>query len=279
MSQSSRSAKQLPGILWKDGSINYLYRLMNNAELHTRRIGDLVEQDYVWAYVLYYFGIGFYEYSEKTLEEVCRDKGLKMEKVVQELESPTYPRPEENLPLASYSIDVIIEYLKHAHFIFVKRKLPYISKLVESFRTDHSSYVSIVKDLKTLFPLFVEDFVRHIYEEEHTLFRYIKILERAEQGKYNPSKLFYMMERHSVQRFATQHEAHDDEMVGIRKITADYSVKSNTPLHIRVIYSELTNFEKSLQIHARVENEILFPKAMTLENGVRQMAVGRVKFN
>ena len=229
--------------------------------------------------MLYYFGIGFYEYSEKTLEEVCRDKGLKMEKVVQELESPTYPRPEENPPLASYSINVIIEYLKHAHFIFVKRKLPYISKLVESFRTDHSSYLSIVKDLKTLFPLFVEDFVRHIYEEEHTLFRYIKILERAEKGKYNPSKLFYMMERHSVQRFATQHEAHDDEMVGIRKITADYSVKSNTPLHIRVIYSELTNFEKSLQIHARVENEILFPKAMTLENGVRQMALERVKFN
>lgn len=252
---------------------------MDNTELRSRRIGDLVEQDNVWAYVLYYFGIRFYEYSEKTLEEVCHDKGLKVEKVVQELESPTHPLKEENPPLVSYPIDLIIEYLKHAHFIFVKRKLPYISKLVESFTTEHSSYVSIVKDLKTLFPLFVEDFVRHIYEEEHTLFRYIKILERSEQGKYNPSKLYYMMERHSLQRFAVQHEAHDDEMLGIRKITHDYLVDVATPLHVKVIYSELCSFEKNLQIHARVENEILFPKAMILENKVKQLVLERAKFN
>ncbi len=252
---------------------------MDNTKLHSRRIGDLVEQDNVRAYVLYYFGIRFYEYSEKTLVEACCDKGLEVEKVVQELEYPAHPLTEESIPLVSYPIDLIIEYLKHAHFIFVKRKLPYISKLVESFRTDHALYASIVKDLKILFPLFVEDFVRHIYEEEHTLFHYIKMLERSEHRKYNPSELFYLMERHSVQRFAMQHEVHDDEMVGIRKITHDYRVESTTPLHVKVIYSELISLEKSLQTHARVENEILFPKAMTLENKVKQVVLERTKFN
>ena len=252
---------------------------MENTELHSRRIGDLVEQDNVWAYVLYYLGIRFYEYSEKTLAEACYDKGLEVEKVVQELESPSHPSKEESIPLVSYPIDLIIEYLKHAHFIFVKRKLPYISKLLESFRTDHSLYAPIVRDLKILFPLFVEDFVRHIYEEEHTLFRYVKILERSEHGKYNPSELFYRMERHSLRRFAVQHEVHDDEMVGIRKITRDYRMESTTPLHLKVIYSELISLEKSLQIHARVENEILFLKAMTLENKVKQVMLERTKFN
>ena len=252
---------------------------MENTELHSRRIGDLVEQDNVWAYVLYYLGIRFYEYSEKTLAEACYDKGLEVEKVVQELESPSHPSKEESIPLVSYPIDLIIEYLKHAHFIFVKRKLPYISKLVESFRTDHALYAPIVRDLKILFPLFVEDFVRHIYEEEHTLFHYIKILERSVHKKHNPSELFYLMERHSVQRFSVQHEVHDDEMVGIRRITRDYRVESTTPLHMKVIYSELISLEKSLQIHARVENEILFLKAMTLENKVKQVMLERTKFN
>ncbi|CAN5563729.1 iron-sulfur cluster repair di-iron protein [soil metagenome] len=257
----------------------YLYPSMEKTGLRSRRIADLVEQDNVRAYVLYYFGIRFYEYSEKTLEEVCHLRGLKLEQVVKQLESPTHALSEESIPLLSYPIDLIIEYLKHAHFLFVKRKLPYISRLVESFNADHESYESIARDLKTLFPLFVEDFVHHIFEEEATLFRYIRFLDKVEKGKHTPSKLFYMMERHSLQRFAMEHEVHDDEMEGIRKITQDYRADATTPLHVRVIYSELTALEKSLQVHARIENEILFPKAMMLENKIKTAFQEKVKFN
>src|SRR5436190_15948296 len=111
---------------------------MESTGLKGKRIGDIVEQDNVRAYVLFYFGIRFYEYSEKTLEEVCKTRGLKVEQVVQELESPTHPLVEESLPLVSHPIDLILEYLRHAHFLFLKHKLPYISKLVESFQADHS---------------------------------------------------------------------------------------------------------------------------------------------
>ncbi len=279
MRQSSDSAKLAGMNIAERRRYFYLYLPMEKTGLRSRRIADLVEQDNVRAYVLYYFGIRFYEYSEKTLEEVCHLRGLKVEHVVRQLESPTHALSEESLPLASYPIDLIIEYLKHAHFLFVKRKLPYISRLVESFRADHQAYESIAKDLKTLFPLFVEDFVHHIYEEEAKLFRYIKLLDNADHGKNNPSKLFYMMERHSLQRFAVEHEVHDDEMEGIRKITQDYKIDKNTPLHVRVIYSELMALEKSLQVHARIENEILFPKAMMLENKIKTSFQEKVKFN
>ena len=252
---------------------------MESTGLKGKRIGDIVEQDNVRAYVLFYFGIRFYEYSEKTLEEVCKTRGLKVEQVVQELESPTHPLVEESLPLVSYPIDLILEYLRHAHFLFLKHKLPYISKLVESFQADHSPYASVAKDLKTLFPLFVDDFAQHIYEEEDTLFRYIAYLNKCDRGTKHPSKLFYMMERYSLQKFAVEHEAHDDEMVGIRKLTRDYSIKDETPLHVKVIYSELTGLEKSLKVHARIENEILFPKAMILENKLKKAFLERVKYN
>lgn len=252
---------------------------MEKTGLQNSRIEDLVEQDNVRAYVLFYFGIRFYEYTEKTLEEVCNDRGLKLEQVIQELESPSRHLVEESLPLISYPIELILEYLRHAHFLFVKHKLPYISKLVESFNADHSSYESIAKDLKTLFPLFVDDFMKHIYEEEDTLFRYIALLDKSDRGNHHPGKLFYMMERCSVQRFAVEHEVHDDEMEGIRKITQGYRVDATTPLHVKVIYSELTSLEKSLKIHARIENEILFPKAMILENKVKQLFLEKVKYN
>ena len=238
-----------------------------------------MDQDNVRAYVLYYMGIKFYEYSELTLDQVCKEKGLKVEQVIEELENPGENFKEANLPLISYPIDLIIEYLKHAHFLFVKHKLPYIARLVESFKANHEAYALVEKDLKVLFPLFLEDFIHHIYEEEDTLFSYIKLLERASKGKYNPSKLYFKMERNSLQRFAMEHEAHDDEMEGIRKITQDYFLAPNAPLHVRVIYSELIAFEKTLQIHARIENEILFPKALALESEVKKIFTERVKFN
>ena len=252
---------------------------MDKAALKNKRIGDIVDQNNVRAYVLYYFGIKFYEYSEHTLEQVCREKSLRLEQVIRELEFPSENFREEELPLISYPIDLIIEYLKHAHFLFVKHKLPYIARLVESFKANHKDYELVEKDLKTVFPLFLEDFIHHIYEEEDTLFKYIKLLERAQKKITNPSKLYYMIERSSLQRFSMEHEAHDDEMEGIRRITKDYELKSDAPLHVKVIYSELIEFEKSLKTHARIENEILFPKAMELENKVKQSFFEKVKYN
>lgn len=251
---------------------------MSKTALKDTRIAELVDQNYVHAYVLFYFGIKFYEYSEYTLEEVCKQRGLKVEQVVKELELPTHLQ-EADLPLVSYPIDLIIEYLKHSHFLFIKHKLPYIAKLVESFKAYHHEYVHIERDLKLVFPLFVEDFIEHIYEEEDTLFHFIIALERASKGSYIPSKLYYLLEKNSVQKFALSHEAHDDEMEGIRKITKNYLLAPNAPLHVKVIYNELKSFEQSLITHARIENEILFPKAMAIENKVRKAFFDKTTWN
>jgi regulator of cell morphogenesis and NO signaling len=251
---------------------------MEKTALKDTSISELVNQNYVHAYVLFYFGIRFYEYSELTLEQVCQQRKLKVEQVIRELESPSYLR-EAELPLISYPVDLIIEYLKHSHFLFIKHKLPYIARLVESFKANHDDFLAIERDLKIVFPLFVEDFIQHIYLEEDTLFTFIQALDRASRGKYVPTKLFMMMEKNAMQRFSMDHEEHDDEMIGIRKITKDYSLPPNSPLHIKVLYSELKDFEKSLITHARIENDILFPKAMVLENQVKQMMAEKVRLN
>jgi regulator of cell morphogenesis and NO signaling len=133
--------------------------------------------------------------------------------------------------------------------------------------------------MKLVFPLFVEDFIEHIYEEEDTLFNYIQVLERAVKGEYSTSKLYYLMEKNSVRKFAMEHEVHDDEMEGLRKITKGYKISPHTPLHIRVLYNELKAFEKSLITHARIENEVLFPKAMNIESKVKIAFFEKAKFN
>ncbi len=251
---------------------------MDKVTLKDTRISELVDQNYVHAYVLFYFGIQFYEYSTLTLTQACKKRGLKVDHVIRELESPTYLR-EADLPLVSYPIDLIIEYLKHSHFLFIKHKLPYIVRLVESFKADDGEYQTVERDLKIVFPLFVKDFIEHIYEEEDTLFSYIHELESAAKGSYIPTKLYYLIEKNSIKEFAAEHEVHDEEMAGIRNITRNYELSTGAPLHVKVLYNELRGFEKSLVAHARIENEILFPKSLALEEKVKLTLFGKSKLN
>ena len=246
-------------------------------EYNKYKITELIEKNYVFASVLYYFGIEFYDYSEKTLEQVCRERGLSMQSVINSLESAT--RQDELPNLNSLPVDIIIEYLKHTHYLFVKHKLPYIARLINSLNPKEAASCPAAEDLKFVFPLYIEDFIQHIYQEEDTFFSYILQLNQALNGKFHPGKLFYMMEEHSVERFAIEHDTHDDEMAGIRNITNNYTIDENTSLLVQVVYKELQSFEESLITHAKVENEILFPKALMIEKEVKKIWRNKITLN
>lgn len=248
-------------------------------EINNKKITDLVDENYVFASVLYYFGIRFYDYSEKTLEQVCFEKGLNLNKVISRLESVTHEKESIDLALFNYPIDLIIEYLKHAHYIFIKQKLPYIARLIENLKTPYPEHKQIAEDLKFVFPLFVEDFIHHIYEEEDSLFCYITLLNDVMHKSFNPSKVFYEMEKFSLQQHAIEHDMHDDEMKGIRSITNDYAIPDGKDLHLKVVFQELCAFEKQLISHAAIENEILFPKALLLEREVKKTFNEKIRLN
>ncbi len=243
-----------------------------------RKIEDIVNDNYVFGAVLYYFGIEFYRYNDQTLREVCHQRGLSPGSVSRKLESIENVTREEKLALQNFPMELLVEYLKHSHYLFVKEKLPYIAKLIESVPAEGENK-PILEDLKFVFPLFVEEFIHHIYEEEDTLFSYVLELNNYLYGSGNPSQLYYRMENYSLHHFSMEHAEHDDDMKGIRRITEEYQLQANAPLQVRVLFSELQSLEQDLKIHARVENDILFPKALMIEQQVRQHMSEKIKFN
>lgn len=235
-------------------------------KMEKKKIFQIIHENYAHASVLYFFGISFYNYSDQTLEQVCREKGLDLATVIRNLETPVANPLAQDIALQQYPVDLIIEYLKHSHFIFIKQKLPYISRLINSLDNSRDDRTS--RDLKFMFPFFMEDFIRHVYEEEDTLFRYISILHAALQKKQNISRVYFAMEKHSINDYALQHTMDDDEMLGIRELTQNYTSCDPSDLHLKVILKELQAFDGELQKHARIENEILFPKALALEQEI-----------
>ncbi len=232
-----------------------------------KKINEIIEENYVFAAVLHYFGIDFYNYSDKTLEQVCSEKKIDTTKVLTQFEQID---KEENIDflLKNIPLDLLIEYLKHVHHLFVKQKLPYLAGLVSSYKPLENQD-SDELDIKFIFPSFVQDFIYHLYEEEDNLFSYIKSLIAIDESKIIPSsELNQQIESKTIQKYAHNHEVHDDEMAGIRELTNNYKITNPKDIHLKVIYAELQNFELDLIKHAKIEDHILFPKALDLEKRV-----------
>ncbi|MCS6968965.1 MAG: iron-sulfur cluster repair di-iron protein [Cytophagales bacterium] len=247
-----------------------------------KRLFELVAENHALGAILHVFGIDFCQHGHQTLEAICRQKRISTIPILKEWESM---RQQERVfapdLLKNYAVDAIIDYLKNAHRIFMRRRLPYMQHLVENARADSLSpkMQEILNDLKVAFPLFAEDFIRHILEEENSTFKYILLLDDALYHRGGLGKAFFAMQKHTMQSIAIKHHHDDDEMQGIRELTHHYATDSHTPLVVRVLYSELQRFEKELQIHAAIENRILLPKALVLEDKVKRLLQEKAALN
>jgi regulator of cell morphogenesis and NO signaling len=236
-----------------------------------KNIEELIDENFVYAKVLHYFGIHFYENRSKTLNDVCTENNIDQKSFNLFMENIKNTQTIDKLQLNAYPVKLIVEYLKHAHQIFIKDKLPYILSLLNNIQGNSA----IINDLKFVLPMFVEDFIKHIYEEEDRLFQY---LLKLEQMIKQPSKLnLFAIKKHafSIQEFALHHDDSDQEMSGIRGITHNYTTESLDDLKVKVLFEALKSFDLELENHANIENEVLFPKALALE----KLALSKIQHN
>jgi regulator of cell morphogenesis and NO signaling len=241
-------------------------------------IADLVGQNHVLAAVLHFFGISFFQYEEKSLDEVCRKFKVNPMQVMAELENWALKKEPTNEELYLHPIELLVEYLKKKHYFFLRQELPFLSNMISGICSE-KMYETLLADMRLMFPLFVDDFIHHIHEEESALFGRISLLQQIERGEYKLVDALILLDSSPISALAEEHEVHEDEMEGIRKLTNNYNLSPSAPVAMRVLYHELQNFEKELTIHATIENDLLFPKAIELEKEVKRTLIKKIKWN
>lgn len=222
-------------------------------------IRSLVDENYVYARALNYLGVEFYLYPDRKLREVCAEMQLDMDRVLKAFYLFDRSHRFSFKELDKYPLEIVIEYLKHSHHLFIKDRLPYISRLVSKYPGQ--------EDMKLIFPEFVEEFINHIYEEEDTLFRYVCRLVRMEKNMYpNPLQGIWEFKDISLKEIYQEHQE-EDELAGIRNLLEE---TEDTSIHWQVIGQEIKAFDREMWYHAQIENKILLPKAIALEKRVKK---------
>jgi regulator of cell morphogenesis and NO signaling len=237
--------------------------------LHTT-IEQLVRSNYVYAMALRHLGIRFFEHPHTTVAELCQRHSWNEQHISSFFLA--YHKLFPKLPIQeakSCSIEFLLDYLRHAHRLFIRERLPFMAELIEALPV-LPSYKDLIEDLKVLFPLFTEEFVLHIHEEEDHFFYYIDLLLQARASSALSPELVLKMQQTHVGSFAIDHDTHDDEMRGIRRLTHNYHIPDKAPTDLVVVLSALADFDRELHLHARLENEVLFPKALRLEQEIKR---------
>jgi len=67
-----------------------------------------------------------------------------------------------------------------------------------------------------------------------------------------------------------EHDTAGQILREMRAITSDYKVPPDACISYKTLYEALENFEKDLHQHIHLENNVLFPKALDLENVLKQ---------
>lgn len=219
-----------------------------------KTIEEVIDENYVYARALHYLGIDFFENPHKKLNEICKEKDLDKRLVIKSFYMfDSNPRISFS-ELETYPTELLVEFLKQTHHIFIKEKLPFIVHLAKNWEAN--------RNLSSLLPDFIEDLIKHIYEEEDSTFKYIQLLLDISKRKVNaPVSALLSFKGFSLEKEYAHHEA-EDEFAAIRTLISSIEAKD---LRERILIKEINAFDREMVYHAEIENKIFFPKAIQLE--------------
>ena len=224
-------------------------------------ISKLLSENSANGRVLHRLGVDFEMYYHQTLFEVCEVFKLNQVAILKALELEKINAKLTYEELEKCSLGQLMAYLKQSHVIFIKEYLPYIGILIDKLKGPGP----LIKDLKLVFPLFFEDFITHIHEEEDGLFEYVKILVRMEQGGViNPLKQLYFLRDINLETRALDHKD-EDEMESMRALVSELP---ETEFIMGLVKKEFQLFDELLIFHAKIEDQLFFPKSIVLEKKI-----------
>lgn len=214
---------------------------------------DLIRDNYNVLQALGSFGINL-GFGDKTVEEVCKDNGVDCRTflIVVNFLVNGYFRDEE---LEYVNVGSLLHYLQANHKYYLDFQLPFMRKeLSDSLNPDGR----VDKLIMDFYDAYAAEVRKHMKYEEDRLFPYINsLLEGVREEAYN------------IDAYAKHHGMADVKLKELKNIIIKYlpgdSLRNNM---LTATLYDLYNNEEWLQLHAKVENEILVPVIKNMEMNI-----------
>lgn len=232
-------------------------------------IGKIVSREYRKAQVFKSLDIDFSCSGNKTIKQACEEKGLSDEEVWLQLAEIDSVAPEKEANYLSWDIAFLTNYIIEFHHRFVSTQTRFITELAYKVAESDRVRNPEIKQVADLFANTGKTLELKGAEEETILFPYLTMLNTAyksgakikEADFGHISELLYLMQADSGK------VAEDFRL--IRQLTNGYVAPIYTSNTCSILYKLLAAYEEDMHLHLHLENNILFPKALEMEELLR----------
>ncbi len=230
-----------------------------------KSIGQQVAENYRKAEIFKKFGIDFCCGGKKTLSKVCQEKNLDLDLIKKELNKIEGMEGIASQNFQTWDAEFLADYIINTHHKYVKLTIPFLLEITKKVARVHGEERPELIDIANLFADVADELTAHMFKEEQVLFPYIKQLNASHTTPNSQHFPAFASVEQPILMMEHEHETVGELFRSIRTLSDDYTPPNSACNSYKVSYSKLKEFEEDLHQHIHLENNILFPKALDLE--------------
>ncbi len=235
---------------------------MENIEGKT--VAECVAENYKAADVFKKRGIDFCCGGKILVEEVCEKKDVSYAEIKQELVNID-KEIDWIEDFNSWDLDLLTAYIINKHHKYVMENIPLITEYSEKVAKVHGHYYTETVKINELFKFMTNDLSKHMCKEENVLFPFIEELAQAKKNDSAVAPPPFGTIQNPINMMESEHDVAGDVGKKIAELSNNYTPPAEACNTFKVLYAKLKEFEEDLHQHIHLENNILFPKAIELE--------------
>lgn len=237
-------------------------------EIKSKHIGEIVAEDFRTAAIFKKHGIDFCCKGGRTVDEACETKNLNPDEIFREINN----LPSDNngsIDFKSWALDLLADYVEKTHHRYVEEKTPIIQAFLEKLCKVHGERHPELFEIRELFDESAKDLAAHMKKEELILFPFIRNLVKMKLRGSNFEFPPFGTVENPVNMMKHEHTIEGERFRKIGEKSDEFTPPADACNTYRVTFAMLQDFENDLHKHIHLENNILFPNSISLENELR----------
>jgi len=234
-------------------------------ELASQTLAQIVTDNHRTASVFEKYHLDFCCKGKRSLAKACADQNISVDELMDELENAGNTN-QSNFPFDKLSLSQLAEYIVSNHHAYVKKESPQLLAYAQKVASKHGQHHPELNEILTAVTAIIEEMEQHMHKEETVLFPRIQELERCSIGEPRDTKPDISYLQAPIELMEQEHDQAGLLLSAIRRLSGNYTPPQDACTTYKLLFAALEAFEKDLHQHVHLENNILFPKAMSLFN-------------
>ncbi len=235
------------------------------------KVGDLVKINFKIAQVFDKNNIDYCCGGGMTIEEACKMNGTDFEKILPELKQVSGQQDADSEYINSLNASELCDYIEKRHHSYVNRNLNFIKEKLKKLCDVHGMNHYELFEIKEEFDEAAGNLTVHMKKEELILFPYIRKMVQFEKEEKIRHDEFGGITQ-SINLMNAEHDTEGERFKKISSLSNRYQCPPDGCNTYNITFKTLQEFENDLHKHIHLENNILFPMALKLENKLIQLS-------